>query len=166
MTFMFRIVNAFFLRRRIAAACWSFHYAKRLLETIFVHRFSNATMPILNLFKNCGYYWGFAAYVGYHVNHPLYTSPGTTQIYAGLAAFLVCLLQLTLFKSFLMSSTLISSASLATLASTWPLETCDPQAPRRGGFPIRPPTPLLSSSVSSLVPTTPTKLALGSPSPS
>ncbi len=26
---------------KIAAACWSFHYAKRLLETIFVHRFSN-----------------------------------------------------------------------------------------------------------------------------
>ena len=27
------------------------HYAKRLLETVFVHRFSNATMPIMNLFK-------------------------------------------------------------------------------------------------------------------
>merc|ERR1712045_622509 len=45
----------------LAAAAWSFHYAKRLLETIFVHRFSNATMPLGNLFKNCSYYWGFAA---------------------------------------------------------------------------------------------------------
>ena len=35
----------------IAAAAWSFHYAKRLLETIFVHRFSHSTMPIANLFK-------------------------------------------------------------------------------------------------------------------
>lgn len=35
----------------IAAACYSFHYIKRLLETVFVHRFSNATMPIMNLFK-------------------------------------------------------------------------------------------------------------------
>ena len=73
----------------LAAICWSFHYAKRLLETLFVHRFSNATMPVMNLFKNCGYYWGFAAYVAYHVNHPLYTTPGKLQIYAALASFAV-----------------------------------------------------------------------------
>lgn len=36
---------------RLAAACWSFHYAKRLLETVFVHRFSHATMPIMNIFR-------------------------------------------------------------------------------------------------------------------
>lgn len=35
----------------IACACFSFHYIKRLLETVFIHRFSNATMPISNLFK-------------------------------------------------------------------------------------------------------------------
>ena len=40
--------------------------------------------------KNCGYYWGFAAYVSYHVNHPLYTSPSTTQVYSCLAAFAAC----------------------------------------------------------------------------
>jgi hypothetical protein len=32
-------------------------------------------MPIFNLFKNCSYYWGFAAYVAYFVNHPKYTAP-------------------------------------------------------------------------------------------
>ncbi|CAD7088720.1 unnamed protein product [Hermetia illucens] len=74
----------------IAAACWSVHYVKRLMETIFVHRFSHNTMPIRNLFKNCSYYWGFAAYVAYHVNHPLFTSPCAVQVFAGLAAFLLC----------------------------------------------------------------------------
>ncbi|KAK6188708.1 hypothetical protein SNE40_004834 [Patella caerulea] len=77
-----RVVN-------IAAGCWTFHYAKRLFETIFIHRFSNATMPITNIFKNSIYYWGFAAFVAYFNNHPLYTLPkfGDRQIYGGLALF-------------------------------------------------------------------------------
>jgi len=76
------------LTANIAAGAWVLHYAKRLLETMFVHRFSNSTMPIMNLFKNCGYYWGFAAYVGYHINHPLYTSPSPAQVNAFLGCFL------------------------------------------------------------------------------
>lgn len=71
----------------IACACWTFHYAKRLVETIFVHRFSHATMPIFNIFKNSMYYWGFAALVGYFVNHPLYTAPHESCVYAGLFGF-------------------------------------------------------------------------------
>lgn len=76
---------------KLAAICWSFHYIKRILETIFVHRFSHSTMPIMNLFKNCSYYWGFAFFVGYYVNHPLYTPAlfGDLQIYLGLLGFIV-----------------------------------------------------------------------------
>uniref|UniRef100_A0A7S0BNR2 3-oxo-5-alpha-steroid 4-dehydrogenase C-terminal domain-containing protein n=2 Tax=Rhodosorus marinus TaxID=101924 RepID=A0A7S0BNR2_9RHOD len=50
-----------------------FHYVKRELETLLVHKFSNSTMPIMNVFKNSIYYWGFAAGIGYFLFHPLYT---------------------------------------------------------------------------------------------
>ena len=76
---------------RLGAVCWIAHYAKRLLETVFVHRFSNATMPIMNIFKNSIYYWGFAAFVAYNNCHPLYTAPPMSQVYAGLGAFIVSL---------------------------------------------------------------------------
>ncbi|XP_061489732.1 very-long-chain enoyl-CoA reductase-like isoform X7 [Rhineura floridana] len=59
----------------LACICHSFHYIKRLIETIFVHRFSHGTMPLRNIVKNCFYYWGFAAWLAYYINHPLYTPP-------------------------------------------------------------------------------------------
>jgi len=76
----------------IACACYLGHYAKRLLETQFIHRFSNGTMPLGNLFKNCSYYWGFTCLVAYFVNHPLYTpaSYGGVQFYTGLTGFILC----------------------------------------------------------------------------
>ncbi|CAG9796571.1 unnamed protein product [Diatraea saccharalis] len=74
----------------IAAICWCAHYAKRLLETLFVHRFSHGTMPLSNLFRNCAYYWLFTLYVAYHINHPLYTPPNGTWFYVGLAGFTFC----------------------------------------------------------------------------
>ena len=61
------------------------HYAKRLLETFFVHKFSHATMPIFNLMRNCGYYWTFGAFMSYFINHPAYTPVGRTQMMAGFA---------------------------------------------------------------------------------
>jgi len=63
------------LVQKLALLFWTFHYAKRILETFFVHRFSHGTMPIFNLYKNCSYYWTFGAYISWFINHPLYTAP-------------------------------------------------------------------------------------------
>lgn len=52
------------------------HYLKREFETLFIHRFSNATMPFNRVFINSGHYWGtFGALVGYFFFHPRYTEP-------------------------------------------------------------------------------------------
>ena len=76
----------------IACGAYLFHYGKRLLETQFIHRFSHGTMPIMNIFKNCAYYWGFTCLIAYYVNHPLYTPAlyGDLQVYISLASFLTC----------------------------------------------------------------------------
>jgi very-long-chain enoyl-CoA reductase len=44
-------------------------------------------MPLMNLFRNSGYYWLAGAAVGYFVNHPLYTPVEDVQAYAALGGF-------------------------------------------------------------------------------
>ncbi|XDV47718.1 hypothetical protein PO909_017283 [Leuciscus waleckii] len=67
-------------------------YIKRLIEIIFVHRFSQGTMPLRAIVRNCAYYWGFAAWLAYYINHPLYTPPsyGETQVNYALILFVLC----------------------------------------------------------------------------
>ncbi|MBA0872231.1 hypothetical protein Goshw_009542 [Gossypium schwendimanii] len=69
---------------------WCFHYLKRIMETFFVHRFSHATSPLSNVFRNCAYYWLFGSYIAYYVNHPLYTPVGDLQMKVGFGFGLVC----------------------------------------------------------------------------
>ena len=61
-----------------------------LMAVATARRFSHATMPIFNLVKNCSYYWGFAAYVAYFINQPLYTAPPLERAAPLFAFALLC----------------------------------------------------------------------------
>lgn len=99
------------------------HFLKRELETIFIHKFSNATMPAFNIFKNSGHYWilsGFnLAFFIYHV--PNITSDSAVKnflfkvndlspIYNYLLALLWVFSELSNFKTHLTLSSLRSGS--------------------------------------------------------
>jgi len=76
------------LTQKLAAGYWTLHFAKRLLETLLVHRFSRATMPVHNLLRNVAYYGLCGVFVSWFVNHPLYTAPALGQTLGCLGAAL------------------------------------------------------------------------------
>jgi very-long-chain enoyl-CoA reductase len=73
----------------LAIACWVAHFLKREFETVFIHKFSRPTMPLLNLYKNCMYYWSFGLVIGYPLCSPAFVAPSDSFVYVGFAIFVI-----------------------------------------------------------------------------
>lgn len=75
---------------RLAYACVTFHFLKREYESVFVHRFSNSTMPLRNLFQNSFHYWVLSGLlIGYYLYSPGFISPSPLIVYPALLVFIV-----------------------------------------------------------------------------
>ncbi|KAI9012937.1 3-oxo-5-alpha-steroid 4-dehydrogenase-domain-containing protein [Gaertneriomyces semiglobifer] len=64
------------------------HYFKREIETLFVHRFSNSTMPLRNLPKNSFHYWVLGGLLHYPVYRPGFTGGALPRVHSVIAIYL------------------------------------------------------------------------------
>jgi very-long-chain enoyl-CoA reductase len=67
----------------------TFHYLKRIFESLFVHQFSRSTMPLKNLLTNCFYYWILYGLIcGYTLFNENYVEDSPRSLFRYLMAFL------------------------------------------------------------------------------
>jgi len=73
----------------LAAALWTFHFARRTWESAFVHRYSKPRIGPGDYLTEYVYYWGFGAWIAWSVSAPLRPAPLVSLQVLGLLLFVL-----------------------------------------------------------------------------
>jgi|SRR6185369_748359 len=73
----------------LAAALWSIHFARRSLESAFVHRYSKPSIAAADYLTEYVYYWGFGAWIAWSVTARAAHAPSFAVQLLGLAWFVL-----------------------------------------------------------------------------
>ncbi|KAF8437439.1 synaptic glycoprotein SC2 [Terfezia claveryi] len=105
------------------------HFLKRELETLFVHKFSSATMPWRNLPKNSTHYWILSGMnLAWFLYHPLVITEGKYTFYTPSSTAILTLTALWVFAQ------LSNFSAHLTLSNLRPAGTTTRGIPRGYGF--------------------------------
>jgi len=72
----------------LVAALWVFHFARRTLESLFVHRYSGRRVPPADYWVEYAYYGGFAAAIAWAVGQAGWALPRAWPTLLGVGVFL------------------------------------------------------------------------------
>jgi very-long-chain enoyl-CoA reductase len=73
----------------LSAGMWCFHFARRSLESAFVHRYTKPTVPAGDIVTEYLYYWGFAAWNAAALFSPGYSAPAPLEFGVGVLVFVL-----------------------------------------------------------------------------
>jgi very-long-chain enoyl-CoA reductase len=73
----------------LVGGLFCFHFLRRTLEALFVHRYSGRPVPPSDFLVEYVYYWGFAAWIAWSLGRPNWVPPSSTQWLGGGLVFLL-----------------------------------------------------------------------------
>lgn len=71
------------------AALWCFHFLRRTVEALYVHRYSGRPVPASDYLVEYLYYWGFAAWIAWSLGRPGWEPPCATRWVTGGLLFFI-----------------------------------------------------------------------------
>lgn len=75
--------------RALVAGLWVFHFLRRTVESLWVHRYSGRPIPPADYLVEYLYYWGFGAWIATGFVDPSYEMTSPPRFGAGLLLFVV-----------------------------------------------------------------------------